>query len=228
MRAVNLLPVESAAQQKRLAGGQVLLAATAPLVAAALIYVGFTYEHAKVSDVRATVQVAQAELSGLGPAATVATAGRQLAGERTSRFQALRDALGRRFPWDTTLDQVARVLPPDVWLTELDAQSPTPTTVSSTSGATSSSDASSTTTSTTATTTTSSADSPPPVTVAAPAIFSLSGYALTNEGIAQALARLALVPTLTNVALVSTASIAIGAKQVVQFQISASIAGSAS
>jgi Tfp pilus assembly protein PilN len=138
----------------------------------------------------------------------------------------LQDALGRRVAWDATLNQVARVLPPDMWLTELDAQSPTPTTISATSGATSSS-ASSTSTTTTSTTTTTDS-TPPPVPAAASAIFSLSGYAFTNEGVAQVLARLALVPTLTNVTLVSTASMAIGTKQVVQFQVSAAIVEAAS
>ncbi len=77
--AVNLLPREPAGHRKRMPSGQVLLAGTAPLLAAAFVYLGFTYEHAKVSDVKATVDVASAELSGLGPAASVASAGQQLA-----------------------------------------------------------------------------------------------------------------------------------------------------
>jgi Tfp pilus assembly protein PilN len=223
MRAVNLLPREPAGHRKRMPSGQVLLASTAPLLAAAFVYLGFTYEHAKVSDVRATVDVASAELSGLGPAASVASAGQQLAAQRTTRLRALQDALNRRVAWDGTLGQIARVLPPDVWVTELNAQSPTPTSVSATSGATSSSTTTDSTTTTTSTTTT---PAPPP---AAPsAAFSLSGYALTNADVAQTLARVALVPTLTDVALVSTAVVTIGNKPVVQFQISANIVAGAS
>ena len=220
MRAVNLLPREPAGHRKRLPSGQVLLAGTAPLVAASLVYVGFTFEHAKVSDVRANVDVAHAELSGLGPAASVASAGQQLAVQRRSRLRALQNALGRRVAWDATLDQVSRVLPPNVWISELDAQSPTPTAVTATAGATSSGTDSTTTTSTTTTETT------PAAAPAAPsAAFSMSGYAFTNEGVAQTLARLALVPTLTNVRLVSTASVAVGGKQLVQFQLTAAMVG---
>jgi Tfp pilus assembly protein PilN len=214
MRAVNLLPRGPSGHRKRMPAGQVLLAGTEPLVAAALVYVGFPYEHAKVSDAKATVDVARTELSGLGPAATVAAAGQQLASERNVRFQALEHALGRRVAWDETLDQVARVLPTDMWVSQLNAQSPTPTSVSATPSATSSSS----TTTTTSTTTT-----PAPTPSAPTAAFLLSGYAYTNAGVAQVLARLALVPTLKNVALVSTAVIGLGSKQVVQFQLTATI-----
>jgi len=222
MRAVNLLPKEPAGHRKKVPSGQVLLASTAPLVAAAFVYLGFSYEHAKVSDVKATVDVARAELSGLGPAASVASAGQQLAVQRTTRLRALQDAVGRRVAWDGTLDQIARVLPPDVWVTELDAQSPTPTSISATSGATSSTTTESTTTTTSATTTTAA----PPV--APSAAFSLSGYAFTNADVAQLLARLALVPSLSDVALVSTAGVTISNKPVVQFQISADVVAGAS
>jgi Tfp pilus assembly protein PilN len=225
MRAVNLLPRQPAGHRKRLPSGQALLAGTAPLVAAAFVYVGFTYEHAKVSDARATVDVAKAELSGLGPAASVASAGQQLAVERKSRFQALQDALGRRVAWDATLDQVARVIPPNVWVTELDAQSPTPTAATAAPPADTSTTSSTTTTATTSTSTTSASPTAP---APSAALFSLSGYAFTNEGVAQTLARLSLVPTLTNVTLVSTAAITIGSKQLVQFQLTATIVGGGS
>lgn len=217
MRAVNLLPREPAGHRKRIPSGQVLLAGTVPLLAAAFVYLGFSYEHAKVSDVKATVDVATAELSGLGPAASVASAGQQLAVQRSTRLRALQDALSRRVAWDGTLGQVARVLPPNVWVTALTAQSPTPTNISSTTGAASSS----TTTGSTTTTGTTTTAAPPPA--PATAAFSLSGFAFTNAEVAQVLARLALIPSLTDVALVSTASVTITNKSVVQFQINANM-----
>ncbi len=217
MRAVNLLPREPAGHRKRMPSGQVLLAGTAPLLAAAFVYLGFSYEHAKVSDVKATVDVASAELSGLGPAASVASAGQQLAVQRSTRLRALQDALSRRVAWDGTLGQVARVLPPNVWVTALTAQSPTPTNISSTVGAASSS----TTTGSTTTTGTTTTAAPPPAPAAA--AFSLSGFAFTNAEVAQVLARLALIPSLTDVALVSTASVTLTNKSVVQFQINANM-----
>jgi Tfp pilus assembly protein PilN len=221
MRAVNLLPKESAGARKRIPSGQILLAATAPLAAAALVYIGFSVEHAKVVDARTTLDVARAELTGLAPAATAATAGAQLAGIRVQRFQELHDVLGHRVAWDVMLDQVSRVLPAGVWVTQLSAQSPTPSTASTapaaTSTATTTTDSSSSSSSDTTTT-------PAPV-VPAPvaAIFAVSGYATNNVDVAQLLARLALVPTLSDVSLASTAAVQIGSHNVIQFVVNATV-----
>ena len=211
MRAVNLLPTEPSRRRKKMPSGQVLLASTAPLVAGTLVYLGFSYEQAKVSSARADLGVAQTELAGLRPAAAAGAASTQLASQRTQRLLALQDALGRRLAWDRILDQIGRVLPANVWVTQLNAMSPTPTTAAPPPAAA---------------TTSASGSSPATSTVvsAAPsAIFTLTGYAYSQADVAHVLARLALVPALTDVTLGSTSSATVGSKAVTQFTVNATM-----
>ena len=222
MRAVNLLPREDASSRRRLPRTPVLLAGTAPLIASALVFLGYSLEHAKVVDARANVAVARTELAGLGPSLTAASAGAQLAAERASRLAALKDGVGRRVAWDTVLDQVSRVLPAGVWLTALSAESPTPATaaVAAPPATTTTSDGSSSSSSASSNVVT--------PTAATPAVFTVSGYASSHADVASALARLALVPSLSNVTLQSTSTVTIGARQLVQFQLGATMGGAGS
>lgn len=214
MRPVNLLPSEPSRRHKRMPSGQVLLASTAPLVAGALVYLGFSYEQSKVSGVRADLSVAQTELAGLRPAAAASAATAQLASQRTQRMLALQDVLGRRVAWDQILDQIARVLPPHIWVTQLDAMSPTPTTAA----------AAAPPSPTTTTSSSESSSSSTPVAPAAPsALFTLTGYAYSHDDVAHVLARLALVPSITDVTLGATSSATIGAKPVIQFTVNATM-----
>jgi Tfp pilus assembly protein PilN len=213
MRAVNLLPSEESRRRKKMPSGQVLLASTAPLVAATLVYLGFSFEQAKASGLRADLSVAQTELAGLRPAAAAGAASTQLASQRAERLLALQDALGRRVAWDRILDQIARVLPANVWLTQLNAMSPTPTTAAPPPAPT-----------TTTSSSSSSSTSTTPVAPAAPsALFTLTGYAYSHDGVAHLLARLALVPSLTNVTLGATSSATVGPKAVIQFTVNATM-----
>jgi Tfp pilus assembly protein PilN len=73
------------------------------------------------------------------------------------------------------------------------------------------------------------ATSPTPSTSSTPSVASptgvtIQGYADSQETVAQVLARLALVPGLSNIALANTTSNTDGAKAVVQFNITAAIA----
>jgi Tfp pilus assembly protein PilN len=214
MRAVNLLASEPSRHRKKMPSGQVLLASTAPLVAGALVYLAFSFEQAKVSTARADLGVAQTELAGLRPAAAAGAASTQLASERTQRMLALQDALGHRVAWDTVLDQIARVLPANTWLTQLNALSPTPTTAAPPPAAPTTTTSSSSSSSSAATT----------VVPAAPsAIFTITGYAYSHDDVAQLLARLALVPSLTDVTLGSTSSATVGPKAVIQFTVNATM-----
>ena len=125
---------------------------------------------------------------------------------------ALQDALGRRVAWDRILDQIARVLPANVWLTQLNAMSPTPTTAAPPPAPT------------TTTSSSSSSSSTTPVVPAAPsALFTLTGYAYSHDDVAHLLARLALVPSLTNVTLGATSSATVGPKAVIQFTVNATM-----
>ena len=215
MRAVNLLPSEPSRRRKKMPSGQVLLASTAPLVAGTLVYLAFSFEQAKVSSARADLGVAQTELAGLRPAAAAGAASTQLASVRTQRMLALEDALGHRVAWDTVLDQVARVLPANTWLTQLNALSPTPTTAAPPPAAPTTTSSSNSSSSSSGATT---------VVPAAPsAIFTITGYAYSHDDVAQLLARLALVPSLSDVTLGSTSSATVGTKAVIQFTVNATM-----
>jgi Tfp pilus assembly protein PilN len=223
MRAVNLLPSEPSRRRKKMPSGQVLLASTAPLVAGTLVYLAFSFEQAKVSSARADLGVVQTELAGLRPVAAAGAASTQLASEKTQRLLALQDALGRRVAWDSILDQIARVLPANMWLTELNALSPTPTTAAPPPPAPT------TTTSSGSSSASSSSSATTVVTAAPSAIFTITGYAYSHDDVAHLLARLALVPSLTDVTLGSTSSATVGPKAVVQFTVNATMqAGSGS
>lgn len=193
MRAVNLLPLDAYAAKQRLPYAPVVLAASMPVLAGAVIYLGYSIEHSKVVDHQASLGVVQSQIAALAPSPQLVSEAAQVASEREARTTALNDVLSKQVPWDVMLDHLSRVLPAGSWLTSLSAQSPTP------SGAVS----------------TSSSTNPTSVTI--------EGYSYTQAGVAQVLARLALVPGLDNVALGSTSTTTIGSKTVTQFDVTASI-----
>lgn len=103
----------------------------------------------------------------------------QLAAEKGARVGALSLALTGRVAWDRVLRQVSLVLPEDVWLTTLSASAPS---AESSAGA-----------------------------ATAPAAAGASGFTLvgstySQDGVARFLSRLAVVPDLANVRLLSSQS----------------------
>jgi Tfp pilus assembly protein PilN len=192
MRAVNLLPADSYAPKQRLPHAHVVLAAALPLLAGAVVYLGYALEHSKVADRQDALGVVQSQLAALRPSRGLATESTQVASQRATRAAALQNVLAMQMPWDVTLGQVARVLPEGSWLTSLSGLSPTPATVSTSSAV-------------------------------SPTSFTIQGYAPTHEALSHMIERLALVPSLGQVALVSTQSTPVGKKTVVQFDITASV-----
>src|SRR5207302_1216483 len=81
----------------------------------------------------------------------------ELRAERDQRVAALAAALSQRVAWDRILRQISSILPEDVWLTSIDAQSPTADAASSTPAPTTT-----TSTDTTSTSTDTTATPPPP------------------------------------------------------------------
>jgi Tfp pilus assembly protein PilN len=163
----------------------VLLAASVPVVAGSLVYLGYSAEHSTVADKQAQLAVVQAKLASLsqlhGGAASQAT----LLTLKGQRSMAIQDALSKSMNWDLTLEDLARVLPKGVTLTTLSAQSPTPSAVASTG----------------------LPPAPAPV-GSAPQTFSISGNAQNHDQVAELLERLSLLPMLTNVTLGSTTTVA--------------------
>jgi Tfp pilus assembly protein PilN len=193
MRAVNLLPPNAYAPKQRLPHAPVVLAATAPVLVGALVYLGYSFEHAKVVSRQSQLGLVQSEVAALAPSPELASESAAVAAERIARTSALQDALSARVPWDVTFDRLARVMPEGSWLSTLSATSPTPSTSTTAGG---------------------------PV---SPTGFTAQGYADSQATVARVLARFALVPGLSNVTLNSTTTTIIGPKSVTQFTLSAQV-----
>ena len=109
---------------------------------------------------RATLQALQDELASL-PAPARSSRGRTRRSQpnATCGSAAVGAALQSRIVWDRVLREISAVLPGDVWLTTLSAQTPeTPTTVAAAPAAPTPTTTAPTTTTTTTTTTTSYGD----------------------------------------------------------------------
>jgi Tfp pilus assembly protein PilN len=136
----------------------------------------------------------------------------ELALQRDQRVAALSSALQSRLAWDRILRQISAVLPGDVWLTALSSQqsspppAPTPSTTTST-------------TTTTTTTATPAAPVPPPTA----GLLNITGYTYSQEGVARLLSRLAVVPALEDVQLVSSTQALVSTRPVVSFSIKAAV-----
>lgn len=126
MRAVNLLPVGAYAPKQRLPHAPVVLAATVPVLAGALVYLGYSVEHSKVTDRQSNLSVVQAQITALAPSPELVAESSKVGSERTTREAALNDALTKRMDWHVMMDRLSRVLPPGAWLSSLTAASPTP------------------------------------------------------------------------------------------------------
>jgi Tfp pilus assembly protein PilN len=221
MRAINLIPKQAVAQQGAGLGGKLPLigAAAVPVIALIFVFVGYSSGHSSVSSKQAQLAAINAQIAAAtAPAASVAaaapavnTAG--LVSERSARLAALQLVLADEVPWDTTLLDVARVLPAGVWLTSLSVTSPTPADALAPIPVV-------------ATTTTTTAGTPAPAVVAPAAVttgVTIAGDAYTTADVAAALQRLQLLPTLANITLVSTSTEPVGDTTLTEFNITASL-----
>ena len=138
MRAVNLLPVDAYVAKPKLPHAPIVLAATAPVLAGALVYLGYSLEHPKVTDRRISLEIVQSQVDAMTPSQALVAQASQVAVQRVLRQRELSDALGKQQPWDVALDQIGRVLPANAWLTSLSAASPTPVTAAAPTTATAS------------------------------------------------------------------------------------------
>lgn len=224
MRAVNLLPRDDPRRKKVPMTVGTQLALVAPFVVASLIVAGYLLESSKVNDNRATLKALVHEFEALPPPQVTPTDNNaELAAQQSQRVSALSSALQGRVAWDRILREISSVLPEDVWLTTLSATSepntappPTPPPPAPTSP---SQDGENETTTTTTTT-------PAPVPaapVAAGASLNLSGYTYSQEGVARFLGRLAVIPELQNVRLVSSIKAESEGRAVVQFTITGEV-----
>jgi Tfp pilus assembly protein PilN len=188
MQAVNLLPVDSARRSKRWDGvreGKVskrvlVYAAIAAGVLTAAVAGAFVHAHMAVSDNKATLAGLEQEVAAAEATAAPVRAARA---DAQGRRAAVTAVTSRRITWEQVLNDLARVLPRNVRLENLQAQSPTPTVAVSTAAP--------------ATTTTAATGS-------APTAFVVTGFTSSQKSVARVLDRLAVLPWLSDVALQST------------------------
>jgi Tfp pilus assembly protein PilN len=203
MRAVNLLPAprvekrrDSGDSRGRTTKAIAVAAAAALVLVVVAVVLAFTQARSDVSDRRAALDGVQADVAQMQAAASLSKAA---AAQAQAHLSAVTTAASGRTAWDGLLDQLARVMPSGAWLESLQA--------TAASASTSSTD---TTTDTTTTST-------------APTGFTVSGYALSQETVARALDRLALMPALSGVSLQSSQRADVAGKKAVQFTIGATL-----
>jgi Tfp pilus assembly protein PilN len=202
MRAVNLLPyVDQPSSWRgastRFAGvNQLWVAGAFAGITATVLAALFLLSSSTLAEKREELQTLEAERAAIAPMADQVTA--KIA-ERKSREAALASALQQRIAWDRLLRRVSQVLPGEVVTTALRASVPTAATAAASA------------------TTTAPAAAPAPGTP--PTGFTLTGYGSSQDIAAQSLRRLALLPELTNVQLVSSTETQLDGVDVFQFTI---------
>jgi len=125
MRAVNLLPEElrpggrwktigRAASARRVLGGSGIAAGVLALALAGAVL----HQRGVVDDRRASLREVEARLVA---AEAKATAIREAQAANQARLAAVRNLVAQRVVWEDVLHDLSRVLPPNVWLQNLDA-----------------------------------------------------------------------------------------------------------
>lgn len=183
MRAVNLLPADEQAGKRKLPPMPVLAGCVGTVVVSALLAVMFLSASADVAAKQRALQAMQAQYDAVPSPPAPSPVVSQLPQQRQTRVTALATALGQRIAWDRLLREVSQVVPSDVWLVTLDAQSP--------------SLAPATTPATTAQATT-------------PTGFTVTGCTYSQDSVARFLARLQVVPDLSSMTLSKSESASSG------------------
>ena len=119
MRAVNLVPKNEGRGARSMPSPWVLVAAIAPVLAIVIVVLAYSHEQSGVQAKQAELNAVQTRLAALQASGDKASAQTGFVSMRSSWEVALQDALSKQMPWDVTLDDLARVLPTDVWLTTL-------------------------------------------------------------------------------------------------------------
>jgi Tfp pilus assembly protein PilN len=193
MEAINLLPAYArpghpwAAVGKDLSARSVLKAGSVVACAAVLgLGLGYAYERSVVNDKGAALADVQAEVA---VADAKAAPFRSAHAAAAARLAAADSVSSRRIAWERLLADVSSVLPKQVYLQSLSLQSPTPLAPGASTSAP----------------TTPAPGTPAPATTG-PLGFSATGVASSHVKVALVLDRLASLPWLSNVTLLSTAN----------------------
>ena len=196
MRAVNLLPKNQTRTRRRRGTPWALVLGLAGVaVVSAAIGALFLQASGKASDKREELADVSAELAALPKPKPVPNSDSALAAQRNERASAVAGAFSYHVSWDRVLRRIALVLPDDVWLTSLVAQAPGAPGVGSRALGFQ----------------------------AMPNGMTLMGYTYAHAGVARLLARLQVLPDLTNVELQTSAMTELEDQEVVGFTILANV-----
>ena len=197
MRAVNLLPRQQVQQKRQRTNTVALGAGIGGAVVVLVLAAGFLLANRSVNRQRDALATARAVLAAT-PAHHVSAQTNafrsSILNQREQRSLALAAAIGKRVAWDRILRRMALVLPDDVWLTTVSGTMPLEGT---------------------AVPATAVASALP----STPTAFTLQGSTYSQAGVARLLARLQVVPDLTNVQLQSSTATLIGTQRVINFTI---------
>ena len=198
MRSVNLLPKDDGRRSGDGAPVAVLVGVSGFVFIASVLAAGFMLESGKVKKAHNDLVAVQQQLAALpAPPPPRSASEEQLAGEQDKRLTALSTALSRRVAWDRILREISLLLPDDVYLQSIKAKSPA-------AG--------------------SNLDPPPAPTPTATAQgIVISGTTYSHDSVARFLARLEIIPDLTNVQLLDSSQSTFGGTHVAHFVINADI-----
>jgi Tfp pilus assembly protein PilN len=173
-----------------------------------LLGLGFVQGRSDVSDRRTTLDRLEAQVARNQATVSMSAA---VAAQAQAQLAAFTAASSGRANWDGLLDQLARVMPRGVWLDTLQL---TPGATSAVAPAASTGSA----------VVTSNGLSPSgTVTTPVGTTFTITGNALSQDTVARALDRLALIPALSDVSLQSMQRADLAGKKAMQFTIVANV-----
>jgi Tfp pilus assembly protein PilN len=199
MRAVNLLPKDETRSRQQ-APLPALVGGPAALLAVVALTAGYMNASSKLSDRTQQVEGLKAQEAAIPKPGVKSAVDQTLVAQRGPRVTALGQALTHRVAWDRLMREISQVLPSDVWLGDLTLTAPN---------------------SAAATT-----PAVPPAPGAAATGLQMTGSTYSQEAVARLLARLQVVPDLTNVQLQSSAEATVGTQKVVNFTVLADIKAS--
>jgi Tfp pilus assembly protein PilN len=209
MQAVNLLP-----RDERRRGGPSIptpVAITAiggfTLMIALLGFL-FVSAHGTANQRRLELAQKQEELAAIPvPAQSQVQQQDALVADKQARVTALNAALAKRIAWDRVLREFALVLPDDVWLLNMTAKAPTLATTAPT----------------TSTPSSTGSTSPAAPVLGGQLTFTIEGYTYSHDAVARLLTRLALIPDLEQVQLVTSEQAKLANRKIIHFKISANV-----
>jgi Tfp pilus assembly protein PilN len=212
MRAINLLPRDDTRRLGSKPPSRVVLTGVIGGVLVTALLCGlFLISHGKVSQKQAELAGLQHELGAIPtPAQDQVARSDALVADKQARIAALNAALARRVAWDRVFREFSMVLPTDVWLIRLSGAPPTLSTSLIGPAAPAASGSSAAAAAAGAATNTA-------------VMFLVEGYTYSQNGVADLLARMQVIPDFEHIQLVSSEQAILSGRTVYHFRVGADI-----